>query len=98
MVRPFIATLAAGTLVLAACSTSTNTSSGSSTTPTPAASASASASGTAPVVDSAAANLRVTVNLLLGEHISLAVKAVDAALNGRTQDFMAYGTQLNTNG
>ncbi|HEU5002139.1 MAG TPA: hypothetical protein VFW71_05095 [Actinomycetota bacterium] len=98
MVRPFIATLAAGTLVLAACSTSTNTSSGSSTTPTPAASASAPGSGTAPVVDSAAANLRVTVNLLLGEHISLAVKAVDAALNGRTQDFMAYGTQLNTNG
>lgn len=96
LVTPFVAALAAGTLVLAACSKSTTTS-GSSSSPSPAASASASA-GAAPVVDSPAANLRVTVNLLLGEHISLAIKAVDAALNGRTQDFSAYNTQLNTNG
>lgn len=96
-VRPLVASLAAGTIVLAACSKSTTTL-GSSPTPTPAASASGAASGAAPVVDSPAANLRVSVNLLLGEHISLAIKAVDAALNGRTQDFSAYNTQLNTNG
>lgn len=49
-------------------------------------------------VDTAAANLRVDLNYLLGEHIILASKATGAALDGRTEQFEAYGTLLNTNG
>jgi hypothetical protein len=92
-----VAILLAGAMSLAACSKSKTTTSSS---PSAAGSASASASPTASgvVTDSKAADLRTTVNLLLGQHISLAIKAVDAALNGRTQDFDAYGTALNTNG
>ena len=93
--KPLAVTLAAGTLFLAACAKSSTASSSSS----PGAAASSAASPAAAVVtDSGAANLRTTVNLLLGEHISLAIKAVDAALSGRTNDFNAYGTLLNTNG
>jgi hypothetical protein len=49
-------------------------------------------------VESKAADLRVTVNLLLSEHLILAAKATGAALGGRTDEFSAYGALLNTNG
>jgi len=49
-------------------------------------------------VDSKAADLRVKLNSLLGEHLVLAAKAVDSALGGRTAEFNAYGGLLNTNG
>ena len=51
-------------------------------------------------VSSPAADLRVTVNLLLGEHLILAAKATGAALGGaaRANEFMAYGAALNKNG
>jgi len=49
-------------------------------------------------ITSDAANLRVNLNYLLGEHLILAAKATDAALGGRTDEFNAYGTLLNTNG
>ncbi|MEO6295411.1 MAG: hypothetical protein ABIP01_01265 [Candidatus Limnocylindria bacterium] len=45
-----------------------------------------------------AANLRVDLNYLLGEHLILAAKATGAALDGRTDQFEAYGGLLNTNG
>ena len=48
--------------------------------------------------DSAAADLRVQLDHLLGEHIILAAKATGAALGGRTDQFAAYGDLLNTNG
>ena len=50
------------------------------------------------VTDSPAADLRVKLDMLLGEHIILATKATDAALGGRTDEFTAYGDLLNTNG
>ena len=52
----------------------------------------------APMADSAAADLRVGLNVLLGEHVILASKATGAALGGRTDEFTAYGGLLNTNG
>ena len=50
--------------------------------------------------DSKAADLRVGLDNLLGEHIFLAAKATDAALRGGTSDpeFKAYGAMLGTNG
>ena len=45
-----------------------------------------------------AANLRVDLNYLLGEHLIFAAKATDAALDGRNDQFAAYGDLLNTNG
>jgi hypothetical protein len=50
------------------------------------------------MTDSAAADLRTKLDVLLGEHLILASKATDAALGGRTDAFNAYGTLLNTNG
>jgi hypothetical protein len=50
------------------------------------------------VVESKAADLRVKLDLLLGEHIILATKATGAALGGRQDEFSAYGDLLNTNG
>ena len=47
---------------------------------------------------SPAADLRTTLDLKLGEHIILAVKATGAALRGDTEQFQAYGGLLNTNG
>ena len=35
---------------------------------------------------------------LFGQHLDVAIKAVDAALGGRTAEFTAYGAALNTNG
>jgi hypothetical protein len=49
-------------------------------------------------VSSKAADLRVTVNLLLSEHLVLAAKATGAALGGRTDEYAAYGALLGTNG
>jgi hypothetical protein len=56
--------------------------------------------GASPTVDvsSKAADLSVTINLLLGEHLILAAKATGAALNGATDEFNAYGALLNKNG
>ncbi len=48
--------------------------------------------------DSPAADLRVSLNLALGEHLILASKATNAALGGRNEEFAAYGELLNTNG
>ena len=49
-------------------------------------------------ITSAAANLRTDLDYLLGEHLILAAKATGAALDGRTDQFEAYGGLLNTNG
>ena len=54
--------------------------------------------GTGIDITSDAANLRTDLNYLLGEHLILAAKATGAALGGRTDQFNAYGTLLNTNG
>ena len=43
-------------------------------------------------------DLRARLNVLLGDHLILASKATGAALGGRTDEFTAYSTQLNTNG
>ena len=47
---------------------------------------------------SKAADLRTTLNLLLGEHLIIASKATGAALGGRSDEFAAYGDALNKNG
>ncbi|MGQ0607397.1 MAG: hypothetical protein ACT4OQ_02865 [Chloroflexota bacterium] len=49
-------------------------------------------------INSDAANLRTDLDYLLGEHLILASKATGAALDGRTDQFEAYGGLLNTNG
>ena len=49
-------------------------------------------------ITSDAANLRTDLDYLLGEHLILAAKATGAALDGRTDQFGAYGGLLNTNG
>ncbi|GAC1645429.1 MAG: hypothetical protein NVS9B11_16570 [Candidatus Dormibacteraceae bacterium] len=55
---------------------------------------------TAVTADSKAADLRVALDNLLGEHIFMAAKATGAALRGGTSDpeFVAAGAALNTNG
>ena len=60
--------------------------------------ASPDGSAATPMTDSAAADLRTSLNLALGEHIILASKATGAALGGRNEQFAAYGSLLNTNG
>jgi hypothetical protein len=81
-----------------------NTTPGATTTAlsTPAASTApaspASSTAGAVVVDSVAANLRVKLDLLLGEHIIFASKATRAALIGHSAEFAAYGALLNSNG
>jgi len=98
LLKPIAVAAAVGTVALAGCSKSTTTS-GATSTATAAPSISATAAPpTAAVTDSKAADLRTTVNVLLGEHLSLAIKTVDAALGGRTADFNAYGDLLNANG
>jgi hypothetical protein len=49
-------------------------------------------------VSSKAADLRVTINLLLGEHLILAAKATGSALSAHDDEFKAYGAALNKNG
>jgi len=91
-------------IVTGACASGAATTPGPTSMPTPSAadsmapaSPAASASGQV-VVDSAAADLRVKLDLLLGEHIILASKATRAALIGHTAEFTAYGALLNSNG
>ncbi|MDQ6877676.1 MAG: hypothetical protein M3082_08235 [Candidatus Dormibacteraeota bacterium] len=69
--------------------------SGSASTPT-----TSPSTATAVMGDSKAANLRVALDNLLGEHIFLAAKATGAALRGGVKDpeFAAYGAKLGTNG
>jgi hypothetical protein len=95
-IKPMAVTLAAGTVFLAACAKSSTTA--ASPTETSAASPSPSATAAALVIDSKAADLRTSVNLLFAEHLDVAIKAVDAALGGRSAEFSAYGDILNTNG
>ncbi|MEX1171194.1 MAG: hypothetical protein WEG56_01155 [Chloroflexota bacterium] len=57
-----------------------------------------SPSATAVTTDSPAADLRVALDTKLGEHLILAAKATGAALDGRGDEFAAYGGLLNTNG
>ena len=64
----------------------------------PSMSADPSASTGSAMTDSAAADLRVKLDLALGEHIILATKATGAALGGRSDEFAAYGDLLNSNG
>jgi hypothetical protein len=45
-----------------------------------------------------AANLRVDLNYLFGEHLILAAKATGSAIGGRTDQFNAYADLLNKNG
>jgi hypothetical protein len=100
---------AAAAILFAACSSTGATTAPSSAAPSvapspsdamshdPSMSAEPSGSGEV-MTDSAAANLRVKLDLALGEHIILATKATGAALGGRSEEFAAYGELLNTNG
>ena len=90
------ASAAAATPSAAGASPSGSHAMGGSHSPMPSASAGGSGSGAA--IDSAAANLRTDLNYLLGEHIILASKATGAALDGRNEEFAAYGELLNANG
>ena len=64
----------------------------------PAMSANPSASTSEVMTDTAAADLRVKLDLLLGEHIIFASKATGAALLGHAAEYKAYGAMLNANG
>src|SRR5439155_4607561 len=97
LIKPLAVTLAAGTVLLAACAKSSTTSSSSPSATRPASSLPSATAATL-VTDSKAADLRTSVNLLFGQHLDVAIKAVDAALGGRTAEFTAYGDILNTNG
>ena len=101
----------AGLIALAACTSnaanSTEPSTAESTAPESTApesmapmspGASMDMGGDTAVIDSDAANLRTDLDYLLGEHLILAAKATGAALDGRTEQFEAYGGLLNTNG
>ena len=89
-------------VALAACSNAaTSSSTAQSMTPSSMAPMSMAPESMAPdgvVIDSDAANLRVDLDYLLGEHLILAAKATGAALDGRNDQFAAYGELLNTNG
>ncbi len=99
--------LVAGLIALAACTSTAGTSS-EPTTPESTAPASESTAPMSPdashdmggevAITSDAANLRTDLDYLLGEHLILAAKATGAALDGRTDQFEAYGGLLNTNG
>jgi hypothetical protein len=54
--------------------------------------------GAGDAIDSKAADLRINLNLKLGEHLIFAAKATDAALGGRMDEFTAYNEKLKTNG
>ncbi len=99
--------LLAGLIALAACTSTAGTSS-EPTTPESTVPASESMAPMSPdashdmggevAITSDAANLRTDLDYLLGEHLILAAKATGAALDGRTDQFEAYGGLLNTNG
>jgi len=48
-------------------------------------------------LDSRAADLRVRLNVLLGEHVMVIAKQADAAAAGRTDEYAGYATLLTTN-
>jgi hypothetical protein len=89
-------------VALAACSNAaTSSSTAQSMTPSSMSPMSMAPESMAPdgvIVDSDAANLRVDLDYLLGEHLILAAKATGAALDARNDQFAAYGDLLNTNG
>ena len=99
--------LVTGLIALAACTSTAGTSS-EPTAPESTVPASESMAPMSPdashdmggevAITSDAANLRTDLNYLLGEHLILAAKATGAALDGRTDQFEAYGGLLNTNG
>ena len=106
--RPFLLTAAAA-IVFTACSaggaTTAPATSAPSTAPSsaepsmaPSMDPSMEPSPAAVMTDSAAANLRVALDTKLGAHIIFASKATGAALDGRADEFAAYGGLLNTNG
>jgi len=99
--------LLVGLIALAACTstagTSNEPSAAESTTPDPTVHESMSPEasmdmGGETAINTDAANLRTDLDYLLGEHLILAAKATSAALDGRTDQFTAYGGLLNTNG
>ena len=106
--------LLVGVLALAACTADPGTSDDPSTAPESMAPESMAPESMAPEsmapdasddmgmgdadINSPAANLRTDLNHLLGEHLILAAKATGAALDGRGEQFEAYGGLLNTNG
>ena len=112
-IRPLVLS-AAAVVIVTACGSGATTSVPASTAPmspsmsmapsntmsmAPAESMAPSASMTASVVtDSPAADLRTKLNVALGEHLILASKATGAALDGRNDEFAAYGSLLNKNG
>ena len=49
------------------------------------------------IIDSRAADLRVRLNVLLGEHVMLIAKQADAAAAARTDEYAGYATLLTTN-
>lgn len=61
-------------------------------------SSAAPSAATASTTKSAAADVRVKLDYLLGEHIMLAAKATGSALGGRNDEFATYGDLLNKNG
>jgi hypothetical protein len=88
------ATLASGLLAVTALGVSAQSPGPAASHPT----ASNAPAGVGGAIDSSAANLRTTLDLKLGEHIILALKATDAGLHGDTAAFDAYNGLLNTNG
>jgi len=105
--------LLVGVLALAACTSDTGTSADPSTAPESMGPESMAPESMAPEseapaasddmggeadITSPAATLRTDLNYLLGEHLILAAKATGAALDGRGEQFEAYGGLLNTNG
>lgn len=71
---------------------------GSDSTPGATGSSGTGGAAAAPATTSKAADLRTTLNLLLGEHQILAAKATGAALGARTDEYTAYANLLNQNG
>ncbi|MFP5342020.1 MAG: hypothetical protein ACLGIJ_03705 [Candidatus Limnocylindria bacterium] len=102
--RPLLLTTAAA-IVFTACSGGGATTAPSvapsvapSSAPAATATPDAPSMAPAPMTDGAAADLRTALNLKLGEHIILAAKVTGAALDGRSDEFAAYGGLLNANG
>ena len=88
----------AATIGLAACSGTPGATTSATADPTMGSMSMAPTGMGDSAIDSDAANLRTDLDYLLGEHLILAAKATGAALDGRNDQFAAYGTLLNTNG
>ncbi len=101
-----LSTIGAATLAIAACTPGATSAPPTGAAPTGSTAPMSSHDMTSPspagspgaMTDGGAADLRTTLNVLLGEHIILASKATGAALGGRSDEFAAYGALLNTNG